>query len=56
MELPHQVGHARVESAKYPETAIAYTAEHLLELAREHGFREVSIRASPNQSVLLAQK
>jgi predicted SAM-dependent methyltransferase len=52
----HQVGRAYVENAKYPEAAVAYTAQDMVELARECGFSEVSIRPSSFQSALLAQK
>jgi SAM-dependent methyltransferase len=52
----HQVGRAHVESAKYPEAAIAYTAQYIEEVARECEFREVSIHGNPGQSALVARK
>ncbi len=52
----HQVGQAHVENAKYPEAAIAYTAQYMAQIARDCEFREVSIHGSPGQSTLVARK
>jgi len=52
----HQVGAAHVENPKFPEAALAYTAAFLTDVARQSGFRDISVRPSPGLSMLFGQK
>ncbi len=50
----HRRGAAHVESERYPEAAVAYERDWLLEQCRAAGFTESEMRAKKSQSVLTA--
>lgn len=50
----HRRGSAYLESERYPEAAVAYERDWLLEQCRAAGFGEPEIRAKKSQSVLTA--
>jgi len=50
----HPRGAARLESERYPEAAVAYERDWLLDQCRAAGLREPAIRAKKSQSVLTA--
>ena len=52
----HQRGNAYVESAQYPEAAVAYLEDFMVELAKNCGFREVTVAPGKVQSELFARK
>lgn len=52
----HQRGNAFVESAQYPEAAVAYHEDFMVELAKNCGFREVTVAPGKVQSELFACK
>ena len=52
----HRVGQAHVENTKYPEAAVAYTAQYMEDVARDCDFRQVSIHGGPGLSALVARK
>jgi hypothetical protein len=53
----HRRGNAYVESARYPEAAVAYHEAFMIELATNCGFREVTVGPSGGaQSELIARK
>jgi SAM-dependent methyltransferase len=52
----HQVGNAFIDNESYPEASVAYSKDYIIRLARESGFREVSVSGRPVQSFLIARK
>jgi cyclopropane fatty-acyl-phospholipid synthase-like methyltransferase len=55
--LQHRRGNAYVESARYPEAAVAYHEAFMMELATNCGFREVTVSSQGHaQSELVARK
>ncbi|MBZ0171767.1 MAG: class I SAM-dependent methyltransferase [Phycisphaerales bacterium] len=52
----HRRGPAYIESEKYPEAAVAYEAEHLLECCREAGLVDVELIPGDAHSLLRASK
>jgi SAM-dependent methyltransferase len=53
----HRRGNAYVESARYPEAAVAYHKAFITELATDCGFREVTVtQRGATQSELVARK
>jgi SAM-dependent methyltransferase len=52
----HRRDNAYVESAQYPEAAVAYHEAFIVELARNCGFREITVAPGTPQSVLVARK
>src|SRR5215831_4375293 len=53
----HRHGHAHVESARYPEAAVAYDQAFMTELVTNCGFREVTVAPQRSrQSELIARK
>ena len=52
----HRMGHAFVESLRYPEAAVAYDDTFLVELCRQAGFADAQVqRLRANQSMLVAR-
>jgi SAM-dependent methyltransferase len=52
----HRRGNAYIESAQYPEAAVAYEEAFMIDLARKCGFREVTVAPGTGQSELVALK
>ncbi|CAA9311266.1 MAG: hypothetical protein AVDCRST_MAG68-1234 [uncultured Gemmatimonadetes bacterium] len=52
----HTVGAARVENQKYPESAVAYPREWMMEAARRQGFSSVEVILPAHQSTLRCVK
>jgi SAM-dependent methyltransferase len=52
----HKFGNAYCESSKYPEAAVAFHEDFVIELARKHGFAGILVLPRAGQSVLVAQK
>jgi SAM-dependent methyltransferase len=52
----HRIGNAYIESAKYPEAAVAYHEAFMIDLAKKCGFREVTVIPKLWQSELVGQK
>ena len=53
----HRCGNAYVESPRYPEAAVAYEETFITEMARNCGFREITVAAcGGRQSELVARK
>jgi SAM-dependent methyltransferase len=49
-------GNAYIESARYPEAAVAYHEAFVIDLAKKCGFREVTLAPKKGQSELVALK
>jgi len=49
-------GNAYIESARYPEAAVAYHEAFMVDLAKNCGFREVTVAPKKGQSELVALK
>ena len=54
--FPHRMGPAYVQDTRYPEAAVAYEPEYLVEAARACGFATAEILPYPIQSLLVAGK
>lgn len=52
----HSVGPARVESPRYPESAVAYTRSWMIEAARSAGFAEADVILPSYQSTIACRK
>ncbi len=52
----HRIGNALVDDQRYPEAAVAYGGEYMMQMAKEAGFREVAVSGRPVQSFLIARK
>jgi SAM-dependent methyltransferase len=52
----HTLGAARVENEKYPESAVAYRKEWIVDLARRQGFSAVDVILPQHQSTLRCVK
>lgn len=52
----HRMGAARVENVKYPESAVAYSRDWIMEAARRHGFSDVQTVLPAHQSTLRCVK
>jgi len=52
----HRRGRAYIESAQYPEAAVAYHEAFVIDLAKKCGFREVTVAPKKGQSELVALK
>lgn len=49
----HRIGEAHVESLRYPEAAVAYSEQFLIEAAEKAGFTAASIRSHPKMRQML---
>jgi len=52
----HQLGAARVENPRYPESAVAYPRTWMLDAARDAGFSQAEVLAASYHSILLCTK
>ena len=52
----HRCGNAFIESARFPEAAVAYHEAFMVDLAKKCGFREVTVFPGAGQSELVALK
>lgn len=52
----HRCGNAFIESAQFPEAAVAYHEAFMVDLAKNCGFREVAVSPKAGQSELVAFK
>ena len=52
----HPMGAARVENLKYPESAVAYPRDWIMDAARRHGFSDVQTVLPAHQSTLRCVK
>jgi SAM-dependent methyltransferase len=52
----HRCGNALIESAQFPEAAVAYHEAFMVDLVKKCGFREVSVFPQAGQSELVALK
>jgi hypothetical protein len=52
----HRRGNAYIESTRYPEAAVAYHEAFLIDVAKNCGFREVTVAPKKGQSELVALK
>ncbi len=52
----HRIGNAYIDIETYPEAAIAYSKDYMIQLVRELGFRDICVSGRPVQSFLLARK
>ena len=52
----HRVGPARVENERYPEGAVAYGRDWMIEAARAAGFAEADVRLPSYQSTIACRK
>jgi len=52
----HRCGNAYIESAQYPEAAVAYHEAFMVDFAKSVGFREVTVAPRKGQSELVALK
>ena len=52
----HQIANAYIENRKYPEAAVAYKGEFLIEKARKIGFKNITIFKWHEQDILQGRK
>jgi hypothetical protein len=52
----HQIGAARVENPRFPESAVAYPRAWMVEAARDAGFSHTEVLAASYHSILLCTK
>lgn len=52
----HQLGAARVENPRFPESAVAYPRSWLVDSARDAGFSQAEVLAASYHSILLCTK
>jgi SAM-dependent methyltransferase len=50
----HRRGNAYIESTRYPEAAVAYHETFVIDLAKECGFREITVAPGRGQTELVA--
>jgi SAM-dependent methyltransferase len=53
--FPHRIGRSRVQDRRYPEAAVAYEREFLLDAAKSAGFEEAEVLPYPIQSMLVCR-